>query len=411
MLVSEFDYHLPSELIAQHPAPQRTASRLLHLDAASGALRDLAFADLPGLVDARDVVVLNDTRVVKARLTGRKRGGGKIELFVERALGAREALALIKASHPPATGPEVLVDDIPITIEGREGELYRVRFSQDIDGVLERFGAVPLPPYIRHAPQAEDAERYQTVYATQPGAVAAPTAGLHFDAAMLNKIESRGATVAKLTLHVGFGTRKIDGLARRGLLTLAHGAVDTPVFMPVGTYGAVKAMSPDELVGTGSQIVLGNTFHLWLRPGLEVIAKHGGLHGFMGWKGPILTDSGGFQVFSLGELRKISEEGVQFASPINGDRLHLTPEESIRIQEVLCSDVAMVFDECTPYPATEKEAADSMRLSMRWARRSRDSFGKKNLLFGIVQGGVYEALRDESLERLRSIAFDGYAIG
>ncbi len=206
MLVSEFDYHLPSELIAQHPAPQRTASRLLHLDAASGALRDLAFADLPGLVDARDVVVLNDTRVVKARLTGRKRGGGKIELFVERALGAREALALIKASHPPATGSEVLVDDIPITIEGREGELYRVRFSQDIDGVLERFGAVPLPPYIRHAPQAEDAERYQTVYATQPGAVAAPTAGLHFDAAMLNKIESRGATVAKLTLHVGFGT-------------------------------------------------------------------------------------------------------------------------------------------------------------------------------------------------------------
>ena len=210
---------------------------------------------------------------------------------------------------------------------------------------------------------------------------------------------------------MSFAIRKTDGRARRGVLTLAHGAVDTPVFMPVGTYGAVKAMSPDELVGTGSQIVLGNTFHLWLRPGLEVIAKHGGLHGFMGWKGPLLTDSGGFQVFSLGELRKISEEGVQFASPINGDRLHLTPEESMRIQEVLNSDVAMVFDECTPYPATEKEAADSMRLSMRWARRSRDSFGKKNLLFGIVQGGVYEALRDESLEKLESIGFDGYAIG
>src|SRR5258706_3561808 len=206
MLVSEFDYDLPPELIAQHPAPMRTASRLLHLDAASGALRDLAFADLPGLVDARDVVVLTDPRVVKARLAGRKQSGGKIELFVERALGAREALALIKASHPPATESEILVDDIPITIEAREGELYRVRFSQDIDGVLERFGAVPLPPYIRHAPQAEDAERYQTVYATQPGAVAAPTAGLHFDAAMLNKIESRGATVAKRTLHVGFGT-------------------------------------------------------------------------------------------------------------------------------------------------------------------------------------------------------------
>jgi queuine tRNA-ribosyltransferase len=210
---------------------------------------------------------------------------------------------------------------------------------------------------------------------------------------------------------MSFAIRKTDGRARRAVLTLAHGVVDTPVFMPVGTYGAVKAVSPEELVGTGSQIVLGNTFHLWLRPGLEVIAKHGGLHGFMGWKGPILTDSGGFQVFSLGELRKISEEGVQFASPINGDRLHLTPEESMRIQEVLGSDVAMVFDECTPYPATEKEAADSMRLSMRWARRSRNSFGKKNLLFGIVQGGIYEPLRDESLEELKSIGFDGYAIG
>jgi queuine tRNA-ribosyltransferase len=210
---------------------------------------------------------------------------------------------------------------------------------------------------------------------------------------------------------MSFTIRKTDGQARRGVLTLAHGAVDTPVFMPVGTYGAVKAMSPDELIATGSQIVLGNTFHLWLRPGLEVIAKHGGLHRFMGWKGPILTDSGGFQVFSLGELRKISEEGVQFASPINGDRLHLTPEESMRIQEVLNSDVAMVFDECTPYPATEKEAADSMQLSMRWAKRSRQAFNGKNLLFGIVQGGVYEALRDESLEKLESIGFDGYAIG
>ena len=210
---------------------------------------------------------------------------------------------------------------------------------------------------------------------------------------------------------MSFAVRKTDGKARRGVLALAHGAVDTPAFMPVGTYGAVKAMSPEELVATGSQIVLGNTFHLWLRPGLEVIAKHGGLHRFMGWKGPILTDSGGFQVFSLGELRKISEEGVQFASPINGDRLHLTPEESMRIQQVLDSDIAMVFDECTPYPATEKEAADSMRLSMRWARRSKDSFGKKNLLFGIVQGGIYEALRDESLGKLKDIDFPGYAIG
>jgi len=206
MLVSEFDYDLPPELIAQHPAPQRTGSRLLHLDATSGALRDLAFTDLPGLLDARDVVVLNDTRVVKARLAGRKQSGGKIELFVERALGAREALALIKASHPPATGSEVLVDDVTITIQEREGELYRVRFSQDIEAVLERLGAVPLPPYIRHAPDADDAERYQTVYAAMPGAVAAPTAGLHFEEKTFEDICRRGATIAKLTLHVGFGT-------------------------------------------------------------------------------------------------------------------------------------------------------------------------------------------------------------
>ena len=202
-----------------------------------------------------------------------------------------------------------------------------------------------------------------------------------------------------------------DGAARRGLLELAHGRVDTPAFMPVGTYGAVKAVSPEELARLGAQIVLGNTFHLWLRPGLEVIGKHGGLHRFMGWDKPILTDSGGFQVFSLGAMRRIEEEGVHFASPVNGDRLFLTPEESMRIQQVLDSDIAMAFDECTPYPATEAQAAESMRLSMRWAARSRRSFSGKNLLFGIVQGGVYEALRDESLEKLKQLEFDGYAIG
>jgi queuine tRNA-ribosyltransferase len=208
-----------------------------------------------------------------------------------------------------------------------------------------------------------------------------------------------------------FEVIKTDGEARRGVLRLAHGVVDTPAFMPVGTYGTVKAMSPEELEANGTQIVLGNTFHLWLRPGLDVIGKLGGLHRFMGWKGPILTDSGGFQVFSLGELRKLSEEGVTFASPINGDRLFLTPEESMRIQMVLGSDIAMAFDECTPYPATEKEAADSMRLSMRWAARSRNSWKSENALFGIVQGGIYEKLREESLDKLLEIGFDGYAIG
>ena len=210
-----------------------------------------------------------------------------------------------------------------------------------------------------------------------------------------------------------------EGRARRGRLTLNHGVVETPIFMPVGTYGTVKAMAPDELERDGAQIVLGNTFHLWLRPGLDVIEAHGGLHRFMGWDKPILTDSGGFQVFSLGKLRKISEDGVRFASPINGDKLFLPPEESMRIQKVLNSDIAMVFDECTPYeidgrPATEQEAADSMRLSLRWARRSRDEFDRlenPNALFGIVQGGMFEHLRDESLAGLTEIGFHGYAIG
>jgi queuine tRNA-ribosyltransferase len=203
-----------------------------------------------------------------------------------------------------------------------------------------------------------------------------------------------------------------DGAARRGRLTLPHGTVDTPAFIPVGTYGAVKAMSPQELTEIGAQIVLGNTFHLWLRPGVEVIAAHGGLHRFMGWDGPILTDSGGYQVYSLGPLRRITEEGVKFQSPVNGDPCFLTPEESMRIQHVLAADIVMVFDECTPYPAEFEPARDSMRLSLRWAERSKRAHeGNGNTLFGIVQGGMYEQLRDESLAGLERIGFDGYAIG
>ena len=245
-----------------------------------------------------------------------------------------------------------------------------------------------------------------------------------------------------------------DGAARRGTLTLAHGQVQTPAFMPVGTYGAVKSLSPDEIKDLGTHIVLGNTFHLWLRPGLETIAAHGGLHRFMGWNGPILTDSGGFQVWSLGDLRKISEEGVKFRSPVNGDACLLTPEESMHIQKVLNADIVMVFDECTPYPASIDEAQSSMELSLRWAQRSKDAFDalanlsvaeamtmqggnesvrkivqavqrgadeaantaaakpvQRNALFGIIQGGMYEDLRDESLNGLVEIGFDGYAIG
>ncbi len=211
---------------------------------------------------------------------------------------------------------------------------------------------------------------------------------------------------------IAFDLKATDGAARRGTLTLAHGVVETPAFMPVGTYGAVKAMSPHELVEIGAHIVLGNTFHLWLRPGLEVIAKHGGLHRFMGWNGPILTDSGGFQVFSLGAMRKISEEGVKFQSPINGDSCFLTPEESMRIQRVLNSDIVMVFDECTPYPADFETARLSMELSLRWAERSKRAHADNpNALFGIVQGGMHESLRDRSLAGLTALGFDGYAIG
>jgi queuine tRNA-ribosyltransferase len=210
-----------------------------------------------------------------------------------------------------------------------------------------------------------------------------------------------------------------DGEARRGRVTLNHGVVETPIFMPVGTYGTVKAVQPRELEEMHAQIILGNTFHLWLRPGLETIAAHGGLHAFMGWKKPILTDSGGFQVFSLGDLRKITEDGVTFASPINGDKLFLSPEVSMQIQKVLNSDIVMQFDECTPYatdnvPTSHQEAADSMRMSMRWAKRSIDEFnrlGNPNALFGIVQGGMFEDLRDESLAGLSEIDFHGFAIG
>jgi queuine tRNA-ribosyltransferase len=212
---------------------------------------------------------------------------------------------------------------------------------------------------------------------------------------------------------------KTDGHARRGRLTLNHGVIETPIFMPVGTYGSVKAMSPLELKEIDAQIILGNTFHLWLRPGNEIVAQFGGLHGFMSWDKPILTDSGGFQVFSLGEMRKITEEGVHFASPINGDKLFLSPEVSMQIQRVLNSDIVMQFDECTPYeidgrPATADEAAKSMRMSLRWAKRSLDEFNREenpNALFGIVQGGMFEHLRDESLAGLDEIGFHGVAIG
>ncbi len=208
-----------------------------------------------------------------------------------------------------------------------------------------------------------------------------------------------------------------DQLARRGRLTFTRGIVETPAFMPCGTYGSVKGMLPRDIVETGASILLGNTFHLMLRPGTGVIQQHGDLHDFMGWSKPILTDSGGFQVFSLGDLRKISEEGVTFRSPVNGDKVFLDPESSMSVQLALGSDIVMIFDECTPYPATEKQASDSMELSLRWAARSRTAHDQiqpaasKAALFGIIQGGMFQDLREKSLQGLIDIGFDGYAIG
>ncbi|WP_417686796.1 tRNA guanosine(34) transglycosylase Tgt [Pseudidiomarina gelatinasegens] len=209
-----------------------------------------------------------------------------------------------------------------------------------------------------------------------------------------------------------FELLKTSGKARRGRITFARGVVDTPAFMPVGTAGTVKGMTPEEVKATGAQICLGNTFHLMLRPGTAIIKQHGDLHDFMNWDKPILTDSGGFQVFSLGELRKITEEGVTFRSPINGEKILLTPEKSMEVQRDLGSDIVMIFDECTPYPATQAEARSSMELSLRWAERSKAAHGDNpSALFGIIQGGMYEELRSISLEGLTDIGFDGYAIG
>lgn len=209
-----------------------------------------------------------------------------------------------------------------------------------------------------------------------------------------------------------FNVQAQDGMARRGTLTLNHGVVDTPTFMPVGTYGTVKGMTPEELESLGAQIILGNTFHLMLRPGEDIVAAHDGLHGFTHWQKPMLTDSGGFQVFSLGDMRKLSEEGVHFRSPLDGRKILLTPERAIEVQQKLNADIIMAFDECTPYPATEQEALTSMQLSMRWAKRCKVAHGDApNALFGIVQGGMYPHLRDASVAQLLEMDFPGYAIG
>ena len=276
MRLAEFDYALPEELIAQRPASGRAASRLLRLDAASGRLEDLAFSDLPSLVGPRDALVVNDTRVIKARLAGAKASGGKIELFIERVTGAREALALIRSSHRPREGGELVVGDgARVTVIGREGDLYRVRFAEDVHAVLERCGAVPLPPYIRHAPDAQDAERYQTVYAARPGAVAAPTAGLHFDRAVLAAVEARGARLAHITLHVGAGTfqpvrsENIDAhRMHRELYDVPRGTMDAIAGRRVLAVGTTSLRALESAALSGQ--LRGET-DLFVRPGFQFL--------------------------------------------------------------------------------------------------------------------------------------------
>ncbi len=276
MRLAEFDYALPEELIAQHPAPARTASRLLRLEAASGRIEDLAFADFASLVGRRDTLVLNDTRVIKARLAGAKASGGKIELFIERVTGPREALALIRSSHHPREGGELVVGDgARVKVLGREADLYKVRFAEDVHEVLERCGAVPLPPYIRHAPDAADAERYQTVYARAPGAVAAPTAGLHFDAAMLAAVEARGARLAHVTLHVGAGTfqpvraeRIEDHRMHREYYDVPRATMDAVAGRRVLAVGTTSLRALESAALTGQ--LRGET-GLFVRPGFECL--------------------------------------------------------------------------------------------------------------------------------------------
>ncbi len=561
MRLSEFQYDLPGELVAQHPLPERSQSRLLHLHA--GRVQDCRFDDLPELLEPGDLLVFNDTRVIPARIYGTKESGGHVELLVERVLDARRALVHVRASRTPRPGTRLRLEgSVAVELVARRGELHEAVFNADPLEVLERHGHVPLPPYIKRPDTAEDRDRYQTVYARAPGAVAAPTAGLHFDRPLLSRLQQRGIESAFVTLHVGAGTfqpvrvedlerhrmhaervevgaavcarvaaahsggarvvavgttvvrsletaaaggalapyagdtdlfirpghafrvvdavitnfhlpgstllmlvcafggheavlnayrhavreryrfysygdamlryagrRAVnapparsaamrfellarDGRARRGRMHFPTGTVETPAFMPVGTYATVKAVTPEELRESGAQIILANTFHLMLRPGVQIVAAHGDLHRFMHWDGPILTDSGGYQVFSLGGMRRITEEGVAFRSPVDGAQVFLDPERSIGVQHALGADVVMAFDECTSYPASLEQARDSMERSLRWAERSRSAHGDSSAaLFGIVQGGMFPDLREHSAARLLALGFDGYAVG
>ena len=571
MRVDLFDFDLPPERIALRPSEPREAARLLVVNpSAVPPLSDRHLRDFPSLFAPGDILVVNDTRVLPARLTGRRARSG-VTARIEAMLHKREGADLWRAFLRPAkkvVAGETLTFGTPedpleaeLIEKGDEGEAV-LRFSlggSDLDAALERLGTLPLPPYIagRRPVDERDSADYQTLFASRPGAVAAPTASLHFTPALVAAIEARGVSILTLTLHVGAGTflpvkaeetdghrmhaewgsldaetadrlnaakragarivaagttslrlletatdetgtirpfagdtaifitpgyrfrcvdrlltnfhlprstlfmlvsafcglgdhearlrpcrepglsllqlrRRLpfepgtmtaksfrfdlaatDGAARAGTIHTARGAVRTPAFMPVGTAATVKAMHPHEVRALGADIVLGNVYHLMLRPGAERVAALGGLHALMRWPHPILTDSGGFQVMSLAKLRKLDETGVTFQSHHDGSRHVLTPERSMEIQRLLGSDIQMQLDECLRLPAPDYEVERAMQLSLRWAERSKAAFGKqpRHALFGIVQGGTLPGLRRASAEALTAIGFDGYAIG
>ena len=576
MRVDLFDFDLPAKRIALRPAEPRDAARLLVVRPRAGggaAFEDRGVRDLTDLLQRGDILVTNDTRVIPAQLQGR-RIRGAASARIDATLHKREGANLWRAFVRPFKklkageaigfeGPGHETLDAEVVEKGAEGEVL-LRFSLsggDLDAAIERVGRVPLPPYIsgKRAADERDAADYQTLFAQRSGAVAAPTASLHFTPALVAALTARGVAIEKVTLHVGAGTflpvkaedtrdhrmhaewgevsaatakilsearragRRIvaagttslrileigraarrrhrrvlrrdldlhyarlrvprggrsphqfssaaldtvharlrflrsrgdarglcscdraelsilqlwrclpvvsragagmsedfrfeiaatDGAARAGAITLPRGSIRTPAFMPVGTAATVKAMHPEAVKALGADIVLANTYHLMLRPGAERIAALGGLHRFMNWPGPILTDSGGFQVMSLAKLRKLDEKGVTFQSHIDGSTHVLTPERSMEIQDLLDADIQMQFDECVKLPCAEEEARRAMLLSLRWAERSKKAFAGKpgRALFGIVQGGASKALRIESARALVEMDFEGYALG
>ncbi len=549
MRLSEFHYNLPSELVAQYPLEKRDRSRLLVIKKITEKIEHRHFCDIVAHISPGDCLVVNDTKVIKAKLVGKKADtGARAEILLLERLSDRLYKCLIDASSKIKVGTQFVFGEGELSgfVRAESNGMRLVEFDKDtgqFSELLEKLGILPLPPYIKRTPERQDEVRYQTIYGKVPGAVAAPTAGLHFTDEVLNRIKAKGASIVSITLHVGYGTFKpviskdvarhkleaeyfeikeevamqlnsvkerggkifavgtttcrvleyqtqlvkgsrnkvekgkgwtnlfiyppynfkfVDALitnfhlpkttllllvaafcgkellfkayeeairefnlilaikARLGKLITAHGAIDTPCFMPVGTQATVKTLSNQELIDCGVQIVLSNAYHLYLRPGEEVIKEAGGLHKFMGWDRPILTDSGGFQVFSLSVLRKVNDEGVEFRSHIDGSKHLLTPEAIVEFQRMLGSDIIMMLDECVHYPCEYDYARRAMQRTLDWARRSIQKLETLNSkleinrvqkLFGIVQGATYKDLRSECAEELVEMDFDGYAIG